>query len=294
MNPLLRITNLSKHYPDFTLESLNLEVEPGMIVGLIGTNGAGKTTTLKAALGLITPDSGSIELLGQPLQGATPTLDEVKQSLGVVLDSCSFPRDWHIKDVGTVGRISYTQWDEGLWQQLCERFELLSTKTVADLSRGMGMKLSLAFALAHHPRLLILDEATAGLDPMARDEVLECLRDYMEQNSCAILMSTHITTDLEKLADWVACIDHGRLQFNLPKEAITDEAGVARLTQAEWEQLAQNPPETLGEIRYLKQPHWVDVLVTDRRALASLLPQALIERATIEEYMTLSLKGATL
>ena len=158
----------------------------------------------------------------------------------------------------------------------------------------MGMKLSLAFALAHRPDLLVLDEATAGLDPLARDEVLDLLRGFMEEEGHAILMSTHITTDLEKIADEVVCIDEGRLAFSAPKDAICDDAGIARCRTADLERLASSGAFAAGSLRALPRGMAVDVLVPDRFACARALPDVAVDRASIEDYMTIMLKGEAL
>lgn len=160
-----------------------------------------------------------------------------------------------------------------------------------DLSRGMGMKLSLACALAHNPQALILDEATAGLDPMARDEALERLRDFVAQPGHAILMSSHITSDLERIADRIVCIDAGRIVFDLEKDAITDSAGVARCRVADLERIASSGMVPDSELRYLRHDYGIDVLVPDRFAFAEMFPDIPFDRMTIDDYMSLTLKG---
>ena len=157
----------------------------------------------------------------------------------------------------------------------------------------MGMKLQLACALAHNPDLLILDEATAGLDPMARDEILDLLRDFMADESRGILISSHITTDLEKIADRVVCIDQGRIAFDVEKDLITDMAGVAHCRTAEFEDVRASDLFAPGELRWIRQPMSVDVLVPDRFAFAKRFPRIVCDRATIDDYLQLTLKGET-
>ena len=159
------------------------------------------------------------------------------------------------------------------------------------MSRGMGMKLTLAFALSHNPELLVLDEATAGLDPIARDEVLDLLRDFMAEGDRGILMSTHITSDLEKIADEVVCVDAGRIVFTAPKDAITDEAGVARCRAADVTAILDVGFFAPGEARILRHDYGYDVLAPDRFAFARAFPDIPVDKATIEDYMTLTLKG---
>lgn len=266
-------------------------MEPGCVVGFIGSNGAGKTTTLKATLGIIGADEGTVRLFGQAVTPGSAALDELKSRIGVVLDTCAFPSTYRVRDAGLVGRAAYATWDAALFDRLLNTFGLAPKKKVSELSRGMGMKLTLAFALAHHPELLVLDEATAGLDPMARDEVLDILRDFMATGERGILMSTHITSDLEKIADTVACIDGGRMVFTKPKDVITDEAGVARCRAAEVEALLASDLFAPGALRVMRHDYGVDVLVPDRFAAARALPDLVVDKATIEDYMTLMLKG---
>ena len=291
MTNLIDIENLGKRYGDFVLTGVNLAVEPGCVVGFIGSNGAGKTTTLKAALGLIAPDEGTVRLFGQAVTPGSSALDDLKSRIGVVLDTCAFPSTCRVGDIASIGRVAYATWDDARWNELTALFQLAPKKKVADLSRGMGMKLSLAFALAHHPELLVLDEATAGLDPIARDEVLDILRDFVAEGDRGILMSTHITSDLEKIADEIVCVDNGAIVFTSPKDVITDEAGVARCRAAEVEALLASDLFAPGALRVMRHDYGVDVLVPDRFAAARALPDLVVDKATIEDYMTLMLKG---
>lgn len=294
MEHLIRTEGLAKRYDGFALKGITLSVPAGTVVGLIGSNGAGKTTTIKAILGMVPPDEGTVELLGCNPHDASSTLAALKQRVGVVLDACAFPVAMRVRDVGDLGKAAYRCWNASEFGRLCERFGLTPKKPVKGLSRGMGMKLSLAFALAHRPELLVLDEATAGLDPLARDEVLDLLRSFMEDESHAILMSTHITTDLEKIADQVTCIDEGRLMFSMPKDAICDQAGIARCRTADLDRLASSEAFTTGSLRALPRGMAVDVLVPDRFACTRALPDIAVDRASIEDYMTIMLKGETL
>ena len=192
MNDLLRIRSLSKHYDGFDLRNVDLTVPAGSVVGFIGSNGAGKTTTIKAILGLIYPDAGSIELLGQNVgeHAGSKAIKDAKQRTGVVFDTCSFPEEMTVASVGKLMSYSYDSWSPADFEQRLAQFQLPKSKTVKDLSRGMSMKLSLACALAHDPDLLILDEATAGLDPLAREEALDILRGYMRDERTAARPTT--------------------------------------------------------------------------------------------------------
>lgn len=289
MENLIQTEGLAKRYDGFALQDIALAVPVGTVVGLIGSNGAGKTTTLKMVLGMLEPDGGTVRLLGRDPSGKD--IDALKQQVGVVLDTCSFPETMTVGDAGALGRIAYNSWDRRRFADLCTAFGLEQGKGTKALSRGMGMKLSLAFALAHHPRLLVLDEATAGLDPLARDEVLDLLRQYMEGGDRGILISTHITSDLEKIADEVVCIDDGRLVFDLPKDAICDAAGVARCRTADLEAIAASGFMAPEDMLTLAHPYGTDLLVPDRFAFARAFPAIALDRASIEDYMALSLKG---
>lgn len=307
MEDMIRVQGLSKRYEDFALEDITFSVPAGVVVGLIGSNGAGKTTTLKAILGLTTPDAGIVELLGCNPDDPTAStmIDKVKERVGIVLDTCAFPAVSRVADIAALGRAAYAKWDDGYFNSLCASFGLernqvvnargrsRGSKAVEGLSRGMGMKLTLAFALSHHSDLLVLDEATAGLDPMARDEVLDILRGFMEDEGHAILLSTHITSDLEKIADELICIEDGRMVFDLPKDAICDGAGIAHCRATELESLA-NSELASCELRILRRGMGTDVLVADRFAFARTFPEIPIDRATIEDYMTLTFKGELL
>lgn len=319
MQTLIDARGVTKRYDDFALDAFDITVAPDRVIGLIGSNGAGKTTLLKSILGMISLDSGTISLLGVDPQANAAEGASVKQDIGVVLDTCAFPVFMKVRDVRTLGRMAYSRWDDARFDQLCAEFGLVAKKSVKELSRGMGMKLTLAFALAHHPRLLILDEVTAGLDPIARDEVLEILRDFMEEEGHSILISSHITTDLEKIADEIVCIDAGRMVFALAKEAICDEAGIVHCRASELEVIAASayaaelnsaaadvnaanaaggvggvPLSGTSPLKFLSRGLAIDLLVPDRVAFARAFPDIEVERVSIEDYMTLTLKGETL
>ena len=294
MSDLLRIQNLEKHYDGFDLEDVNLSVPAGSVVGFIGSNGAGKTTTIKAVLGLIEPDAGTVSLFGEETVGAPQKrLAEQKQRIGVVFDTCSFPEELTVKTVGKLMAQCYENWNPGSFRSFARTFQLPEDKAVKDLSRGMGMKLSLACALAHDPDLLILDEATAGLDPMAREEALDTLRMFMNEDGRGILMSSHITSDLEKIADYIVCIDEGNIVFSVEKDAITDVAGVAQCRAAEFDAIVDSGFFTRGTLHFERSAYGTAVLVPDRQAFAARFPQVAIERSEIDTYMSLMLKGET-
>ena len=289
---LIEARGLTKHYDGFSLEGVDLVVNEGEVVGFVGQNGAGKTTTIKALLGLIRVDGGEGSVLGTPSDELTRASGAAtKERVGVVFDTVSLPGHLRVADVGRIYASAFASWDAHRFSQLTRDLGLDPKKAVKDLSRGMGMKLSLACALAHDPQVLILDEATAGLDPMARDEALERLRDFVTQPGHAILMSSHITSNLERIADRVVCIDAGRIVFDLEKDAITDSAGVARCRVADLERIASSGMVPDSELRYLRHDYGIDVLVPDRFAFAEMFPDIPCDHMTIDDYMSLTLKG---
>lgn len=289
---LIEARGLTKHYDGFSLEGVDLVVNEGEVVGFVGQNGAGKSTTIKALLGLIRVDGGEGSVLGTPSDELTRASGAAtKERVGVVFDTVSLPGHLRVADVGRIYASAFASWDAHRFSQLTRDLGLGPKKAVKDLSRGMGMKLSLACALAHDPQVLILDEATAGLDPMARDEALERLRDFVAQPGHAILMSSHITSNLERIADRVVCIDAGRIVFDLEKDAITDSAGVARCRVADLERIASSGMVPDSELRYLRHDYGIDVLVPDRFAFAEMFPDIPCEHMTIDDYMSLTLKG---
>ena len=236
MQNLLELKGVSRRVSDrFSLRDVTLAVEPGQIVGFVGANGAGKTTTIRAALGLIKLDAGEVCLFGQRCGADAP--DETQRCLrsrvGLVLDTCPFPSTLKVGQIEALVGQAYPTWDRKTFAGFIDRFGLDPKTKVKDLSRGMGMKLQLACALSHNAKLLLLDEATAGLDPMAREELLDELLAFVADGQHSVLLSSHITSDLDRAADRVICIDNGSIVFDLPREDITDRAGIAHCTQAQ-------------------------------------------------------------
>ena len=297
--PLIEARGITKHYDGFTLQNVSLAVEAGQITGFIGQNGAGKSTTIKALLGLISIDAGEARVLGVSAEGLAGVAVEAKERIGVVFDTVSVPPHMKIAEVAKLMARGYTTWNQAAFEGHLDQFKLDAGKAVKELSRGMGMKLSLACALAHDPQVLILDEATAGLDPMARDEVLDMLREFVAAEGPdgepvhAILMSSHITSDLDKIADEVVCIDEGRIVFSCAKDEITDLMGVARCRAAEVERVLASPSAP-AELRALHHDYGVDMLVPDRFEFARAFPQIPCDRVSIDDYMALMLKGVVL
>ncbi len=289
---LIEARDMTKHYAGFSLQDVSFTVGEGEIVGFVGKNGAGKSTTIKALLGLIELDGGSARVLGRDARElARGSAAALKERIGVVFDTVSVPGHLRVRDVARVMARAFASWDARAFDRLAREFDLDSAKQVKELSRGMGMKLSLACALSHGAQLLILDEATAGLDPMARDEMLDRLRDFVAEPGRAVFMSSHITSDLERIADRVLCIDDGRITFDLAKDEITDEMGIARCRVADFERIAASGFIPEHELRYRKNDYGIDLLVPDRFAFSERFPDVPVDRMTIDDYLTLTLKG---
>ncbi|MED9952816.1 MAG: ABC transporter ATP-binding protein [Collinsella sp.] len=292
MQNLLELKGISRRVSDrFTLRDVTLAVEPGQIVGFVGANGAGKTTTIRAALGLIKLDAGEVHLFGQHCGVDAPDESQrhLRSRVGLVLDTRPFPSTLKVGQIESLVGPAYPTWDRETFAGFINRFGLDSKTKVKDLSRGMGMKLQLACALSHNAKLLVLDEATAGLDPMAREELLDELLAFVADGQHSVLLSSHITSDLDRAADRVICIDNGSIMFDLPREDINDRAGIAHCTQAQAAELMA----CVEGARAVHHAYSVDVLVPNRLETLEAFPEIPCDRATIDDYLRLMLKGAS-
>lgn len=219
MNNVLDVKSLSKSYSDFTLDKISFCLPMGYIMGLIGPNGSGKTTTIKSILNMVTPDSGCITVFHQ---NNIKEEQEIKKNIGVVFDNNYFVDEWNMSDVEKAFSLFYSKWDQNKYWFWLSKFRITKEKRVNELSKGMQMKLMLACAFSYDAKLLILDEPTSGLDPVSRDELLEILSSYIEDGQHSVLFSTHITSDLEKIADYITYIHLGQLIFTGSKEEFVD------------------------------------------------------------------------
>lgn len=291
MQNLLELKGISRTVSDrFSLRDVTLAVEPGQIVGFVGANGAGKTTAIRAALGLIKLDAGEVHLFGQRCGADAPDESQrhLRSRVGLVLDTCPFPSTLKVGQIEALVGPAYPTWDRETFAGFINRFGLDPKTKVKDLSRGMGMKLQLACALSHNAKLLVLDEATAGLDPMAREELLDELLAFVADGQRSVLLSSHITSDLDRAADRVICIDNGSIVFDLPREDITDRAGIAHCTQTQAAELMACVEGT----RAARHAYSVDVLVPNHREALEAFPEIPCDRATIDDYLRFMLKGA--
>ena len=234
----LELWHVSRRLGDFELRDVNLTLPKGCILGLVGENGAGKSTTIRLLTGELRPDSGTVSVLDA--EPGSPDFRAVKERLGVVLDDAWFPEILNARQVGTMMAMTYESWDAELYESYLTRFTLPREKNFKDYSRGMRMKLAIAAALAHRPEVLLLDEATAGLDPIVRDEVLEIFREFNEAEDHAILISSHILSDLEKLCDYIAFLHQGKLLFCEEKDRLLESYGLFVGTRQQAEELAED------------------------------------------------------
>lgn len=236
----IEIKGLEKRYDGFQLGSFDLTLPSGCIMGLVGENGAGKSTSIKLIMNAIGRDAGEISVLG--VDNRSAGFRDVKEDIGVVLDEAYFPEVMSARNVGKVMALTYKNWDAAAFEGYLKKFSLAPDKIFKDYSRGMRMKLAIAAALSHGAKLLILDEATSGLDPMARDELLDIFNDFTRDENCSILLSSHIVSDLEKICDYIAFLHKGRLVLCEEKDRLLEEYALIRLTE---ERLRELPEESI-------------------------------------------------
>jgi ABC-2 type transport system ATP-binding protein len=230
----IEIRGLTKKYKDFTLDNIDLVLPRGCIMGLIGENGAGKSTTIKLIMDMIHRDAGEIKVLGHDNLN---NFESVKDELGVVLDESHFPEVITAKQVNRIMKYTFKNWDEKVYLSYLEKFSLPADKVFKDYSRGMKMKLGIAVALSHHAKLLILDEATSGLDPIIRDEILDVFYDFNKDDKHSIFISSHIVSDLEKLCDYIAFIHKGRLFFCEEKDRLLEEYAILKCSKDDFKSI---------------------------------------------------------
>lgn len=233
----LEIKNLTKKFPGFALDKLSLTLPAGCILGLIGENGAGKSTTIKLILDIIHKDSGTVTILGRNQEDH---LEVTKEDIGVVMDELGIPTSLNTKEVGKVMAGIFRNWDDTAYKGLLKDLDIPEDKKFKDFSRGMKMKLGFAIALSHHAKLLLLDEATSGLDPVARDQVVDMLEDFTRDESHAVLISSHIVSDLEKLCDYIAFLHKGKLMLMEEKDVLLEQYGIVHCDGARLEALDED------------------------------------------------------
>lgn len=291
----LRVLDITKHYDGFSLQEVSLEVPRGSVVGLIGRNGAGKTTLMRAIMGALRLDGGRVELFGSDTTELSDAgLASLKQRIGFVSAVCAYPQSMTVADVAHMYQLAYQHFDRNRFDELARIMQLLpeaSDRHVKDLSRGMGMKLQLCCALAAGVDLLVMDEPTAGLDPIVREEVLDVIRRWMEGETHSALISSHITSDLEHIADYLVMLEGGRVVLSCERDLISEEMGVAQLRAAELERVREAWPFGQTRMYVIDRGLYKSLLVPDRAEFAATFPGFVCDRATIDDVMNFIVKG---
>ncbi len=273
----IEISGLTKKYDGFTLDNVSFNVPNGSIMGFIGQNGAGKTTTIRTLLNIVKRDSGSIKILG--LDNIEHEY-EIKEQISAVFDELPFHEDFNAKQMSIVLGSVYKDWNNDKYREYLDRFGLPERKKIKQFSKGMKMKLQIAAALSHNAKLLIMDEATTGLDPVVRNEILDIFREYLQDETNSILMSSHITSDLEKIADSVTLIDKGKLLVSGFKDEILDNHGLLKCSKAEYKDIAA---EDIISARI--SDFGAEVMVADKAMCRRKYSGAVIDKTTLEEIM---------
>lgn len=282
MEAALQIENLTKQYSGFKLDQVSFTVPKGVIMGMIGENGAGKSTTINAVLDLIHKDEGKVLFWGQELSSSK----QLKEDIGIVFDGINFYETLTPVKVGKISKAAYRQWDETLYRNYLNRFRIPLDREIKTLSKGMKMKLCIAVALSHKPKLLILDEATSGLDPVMRDDILDVFLEFVQDENHSILMSSHITTDLEKVADYITFIHQGKVLFCKTKDELRYRYGIIRCGAADFEKI--DKAEILA---CRKDDYQWNVLVADKEKARRKYKTAVVDDAAIDDILLLYVKG---
>lgn len=270
----IEIKGLTKRYKDFALEGLDLTLPMGCVLGLVGANGAGKSTTIRLIMDAMERDGGTVEVLG--VDNKSQEFQKVKEEVGVVLDETCVPEFITARQLGKIMADTYRNWEQDAYERWLDKFQLPGNKKFKEYSRGMTMKLGIAAALSHRARLLLLDEATSGLDPMVREELLEVFADFAAQDGHAVLISSHIVSDLEKICDYVAFLEKGRLVLCEEKDVLLDRYGILKCGR---EDLNRVDPAALHGVR-LGQ-YGAEALVERDRAPRDMV----VDRATLEDII---------
>ena len=279
MENVLEVRKLRKKYDSFELQDISLDLPRGSIMGFVGQNGAGKTTAIKLILNLIRADAGEIKIFGEKHNALDRKL---KEQIGVVFDECNFPEYLTAKDIILVMKNIYRYFQVERFDKLLDSLKLPKNNPIKEFSRGMKMKLSIAVALSHGAKLLILDEPTSGLDPIVRDEVLDLFLEFIQDEDCAILVSSHIISDLEKVADYITFIHEGKIIFSENKDRLLEEYGVLKCSHHDFEQIDKT--KVLG---YRENQFSVAALIRKKDVPKGFL----VEQASIEEIMLFMTRG---
>ena len=283
MNNVIEIKKLEKEYPNFKLDIQDLKVPSGIIVGLIGENGVGKTTLIKSILNIIKKDKGSISVFGKDYLEYE---EEIKEDIGVVLDNSFFPDILNCKDINSIMKDIYKNWDEKLFYKYLKDFNIVDNQILKTMSKGMKKKVEIATSLSHNPKLLILDEPTSGLDPIIRNEVLDIFLDFIKDENHTILFSTHITTDLEHIADHIIFIDNGEIVLDKNKDDLLDNYGILKCDISDF-----NKIDKKDILSYKKNKYNYEILVDNIEKCKKKYKNYIIDKITLENLMLLIIKG---
>ena len=282
MENILEVKNLCKKYENFELKNISFNVPKGMIMGFIGENGAGKTTTIKAILDMINY-TGDIKIFGLNSQKHDR---KIKEDIGVVLDDMFFSEILTPNDINNSMKSIYKNWDEKMFYDYLKEFSLLPNKQIKTFSKGMKKKLEILTAISHHPKLLILDEPTSGLDPVARTEITNIFQKFIENDNCSIFLSSHITTDLERIADYITFINNGKIILSKTTNELLDNYGIVRCTEKEFKKIDKK-----DYITYKREKYSYDVLVENKKDFKEKYNIKVIDKITLDDLMVLMIKG---
>lgn len=282
MKNVIEIKNLSKKYKSgFELNDINIEIPSGFIIGLIGENGAGKTTIIKSLLGILKIDKGNIKIFNKDYND-----ENIKEDIGIVLDNSFFPELLTASDIGLSMKNIYNNFDSELYNKYLVDFNISKNSQIRAFSKGMRKKLEIITALSHKPKLLILDEPTSGLDPIVRNEILDLFLNFISDENHSILLSTHITTDLEKIADKVIFLDKGKIVMNESKDDIIDNYAILKCDIDSFNKIDKE-----DIIRFKKNKYNYEILVKDKRKLKKKYNEFVIDNITLDDLMFLVVKG---
>lgn len=283
MENILEIANLNKKYKDFELKNINIKLPKGMIMGLIGENGAGKTTTIKSILNVINIDSGEIKIFEKDNKKYEK---EIKEDVGVVLDDSFLSEYLTPNDINKIMKNIYKNWDEKLYFKYIEDFKLPKDKKSKEFSSGMKMKLKIATSLSHHPKLLILDEPTSGLDPVARAEILDIFQDFIQDEEKGIFISSHITSDLEHIADYITFINNGEIVLTKTRDELLENYGIVKCSEEEFKKIDKN-----DFVKYKKSKYEYDILVENKYEFRKKYNIEIIDKSSLDDIMLIYIKG---
>lgn len=283
MKNVIEIKDLKKNYPGFSLDIDELKIPAGVVIGLIGENGAGKTTLIKLILNIIKKESGKIKIFNKNVEEQEL---QIKEDIGVVLDNTFFPEILNSKDINSIMKDIYKNWDSKLFYKYLQDFGIKDNQILKTMSKGMRKKVEIATALSHHPKLLILDEATSGLDPIVRNEVLDLFLNFIEDEEHTIILSTHITSDLEHIADYIVFINKGKIVLNEKLNEIIDNYGILKCNIEDFDKIDKS-----DIMSYRKNKYNYEILISNKNKCKNKYKEYVIDKITIEDLMLLIVKG---